>query len=468
MASSINTIYKRFNGTDWDTIYFKTTASQVIESTAKRFLVPTTHTINGKYFFTTTDSNGVAQGIVLYGTDIKVDNSIDAPTIASQIANINNSISSFQNKYLSISAAASTYATQAALKEVNDMVSAIELGDTKVPYSSESDNAGYALRASKDEKQNVIHETYATIVALQELDDTVSEILFGDTVVPKATEANSAGYALEAGSAIKDSNGNIIADTYIPLSQRGTANGIATLNDEGKVPTSQLPSYVDDVIEYAGQGNFPTTGETGKIYVDTTNNKTYRWSGTGYVEISSSLALGYTSATAYRGDLGKANADAITALQEAVSAIELGDTIVPKATEASTAGYATKATQDGNGKNIADTYATIVALQELDDTVSEILFGDTVVPKATEANSAGYALEAGSATSATNDSEGNNISTTYLKKGGDTVTGQIDFNKRPTFKASPSSTIYHTHKIIFYGSATPDGAQSGDIWLATA
>jgi len=56
----------------------------------------------------------------------------------------------------------------------------------------------------------------------------------------------------------------------------------------GTVPASQLPSYVDDVVEAAGTGNFPATGETDKIYVDTSANKTYRWSGSQYVEISAS------------------------------------------------------------------------------------------------------------------------------------------------------------------------------------
>ena len=73
----------------------------------------------------------------------------------------------------------------------------------------------------------------------------------------------------------------------------------------GTVPTSALPSYVDDVLEYSTQSAFPTTGESGKIYISADNNKTYRWSGSAYVEISSSLALGETSSTAYRGDRGK-------------------------------------------------------------------------------------------------------------------------------------------------------------------
>lgn len=73
----------------------------------------------------------------------------------------------------------------------------------------------------------------------------------------------------------------------------------------GTIPTGNLPSYVDDVIEADDYDALPPTGEAGKIYVDKETNKTYRWGGSAYVEISASLALGETSATAFRGDHGK-------------------------------------------------------------------------------------------------------------------------------------------------------------------
>ena len=91
----------------------------------------------------------------------------------------------------------------------------------------------------------------------------------------------------------------------IPASQKGAANGVAELDSAGKVPSSQLPSFVDDVLEYDSQTGFPETGEDGKIYVDKDTNKTYRWSGTTYVEIAGGVALGETASTAYRGDRGK-------------------------------------------------------------------------------------------------------------------------------------------------------------------
>ncbi len=91
----------------------------------------------------------------------------------------------------------------------------------------------------------------------------------------------------------------------IPATEKGTANGVAELDANGHVPSAQLPSYVDDVVEYPTAADFPATGEPGKIYVDLAANLTYRWSGSTYVEISPSLALGETSSTAYRGDRGK-------------------------------------------------------------------------------------------------------------------------------------------------------------------
>lgn len=102
---------------------------------------------------------------------------------------------------------------------------------------------------------------------------------------------------------------------FLLSSSLGIANGIATLDNSGKVPSTQLPSYVDDVLEYSSSTAFPSIGESGKIYVDTNSNKTYRWSGSIYVEISKSLSLGSTSSTAYRGDLGVKNADNIATLQ---------------------------------------------------------------------------------------------------------------------------------------------------------
>jgi phage-related tail fiber protein len=66
----------------------------------------------------------------------------------------------------------------------------------------------------------------------------------------------------------------------------GAVNGVAQLDATGKVPAAQLPSYVDDVLEYATLAALPVTGEAGKIYVTQNDNKIFRWSGSAYIEIS--------------------------------------------------------------------------------------------------------------------------------------------------------------------------------------
>lgn len=103
---------------------------------------------------------------------------------------------------------------------------------------------------------------------------------------------------------IHDSATGTIMRMPVSILYSALGSAFASLID-GKVPASQLPSYVDDVLEYANVAAFSATGETGKIYVAIDTNKTYRWSGSAYVEISASLALGETSSTAYRGDRGK-------------------------------------------------------------------------------------------------------------------------------------------------------------------
>ena len=103
-------------------------------------------------------------------------------------------------------------------------------------------------------------------------------------------------------------------NSKLDTSLKGAANGIAELDSNGKILESQLPSYVDDVLEgYYYNNNFYEdstytaliTGETGKIYIDLATNKTYRWGGSTYVLISETITLGETSSTAYRGDRGK-------------------------------------------------------------------------------------------------------------------------------------------------------------------
>ena len=139
-----------------------------------------------------------------------------------------------------------------------------------------------------------------------------------DYTLPVATSSILGGVLAKAYTAATDtvevtidSSGKLYVPTYPTLaslgglasSEKGAVNGVAELDAAGKVPSSQLPSYVDDVIEgYYYNGSFyeesshttVITPETGKIYVDIAENKSYRWSGTAYIEIAQSTIHKYT------------------------------------------------------------------------------------------------------------------------------------------------------------------------------
>ena len=184
------------------------------------------------------------------------------------------------------------------------------------------------------------------------------------------------------------------ASDFLPTSAKGAASGVASLDESGRVPAAQLPSYVDDVLEYATVSAFPAQGEAGKIYVATQTNLTYRWSGTGYVEISPSIALGGTSSTAFPGDRG-------VTLETKVSNILDGGLKVAKATSADTAAQANHATSA--------------------DSATQATNADY----ANAATNASYAVHAQQADKATSDADGNKIASTYLKKSGGVMTGTL-------------------------------------------
>lgn len=135
---------------------------------------------------------------------------------------------------------------------------------------------------------------------------TSSQSAISSASAAATSESNAQQYASNASSSAQAA-----AQSAAEIANlKGVPNGLAELDSSGLVPSSQLPSYVDDVLEYQDEAHFPVTGESGKIYIDLSTNKSYRWSGSTYVAIASDLALGETSSTAYRGDRGKAAYDA--------------------------------------------------------------------------------------------------------------------------------------------------------------
>ena len=159
-----------------------------------------------------------------------------------------------------------------------------------------------------------------------------NEFTNGTKVAKTASNADNLGGVAPAGyvKQVKVGNTTYTANnSLVTLPAYQVAGSYATLDGSGKVPSSQLPSYVDDVIEgYYSSGKFyynedktnEISGETGKIYTDLNSNKTYRWGGSAYVEISASLAIGTTAGTAYDGASGAKNASDISSLQNSVSA----------------------------------------------------------------------------------------------------------------------------------------------------
>ena len=124
-------------------------------------------------------------------------------------------------------------------------------------------------------------------------------IVAGFIAMLAGTDTNAKNLVLADGT-------NIAQSTFIAATEKAANNGVATLDATGKVPSSQLPSFVDDVIEAANFAALPAEGEGGKIYVTLDDNKTYRWGGSAYAEISASVALGETAGTAYEGSKGAA------------------------------------------------------------------------------------------------------------------------------------------------------------------
>lgn len=188
------------------------------------------------------------------------------------------------------------------------------------------DNEGLGIVWGKVKERDTSTLTAAQNDATSKVNAAKNE-LQGEITAVEGNVTTLQGYFTNgsAKKAIADKNGNAIDTTYIKNSEKGTANGVASLDATGKIPASQVPGSMDEIIEgYYYNGNFyldsahqqKITGEESKIYVDLETNKTYRWGGTTYVEISASLALGETAGTAYEGNKGKANADAIAVLQE--------------------------------------------------------------------------------------------------------------------------------------------------------
>ena len=251
--------------------------------------------------------------------------------------------------------------------------------------------ATYPIKMLRDEdKQAFVPFTNAAAVvdkdnqSLQELMDNGKYKIQNNVTTASAGKGVLDAYQ---GKVLNDKFSN-----YVPLSQKGVANGVASLDAEGKVPSAQLPSYVDDVIEsyiVSGStalssgwlsktnGGAALTPETGKIYLVMTSgsyqNKQYRWGGSTYVLCNPSdvnSVNGMTGVVTLKsltiqkngtkvGDTFNGSADKTINITVPTKVSELSNDsnyITASANITGNAATATKATQDGNGNVIADTY----------------------------------------------------------------------------------------------------------------
>lgn len=241
-------------------------------------------------------------------------------------------ISSAKNTYMPIRAASS--AALGGIKTNGDSITTPIVADQGTTsqggyYPIELDKGGVAW-------VKVPWKDFNTTYTLSGSDAivTLTPSTNGVQGTPSSITINNVGHASAADTATKatnDSDGNKISTTYLKASLKGKANGLAELGSDGKVPSAQLPSYVDDVIEgYLYNGKFykesahttAITGEGGKIYVDLSTEVTYRWSGSKFVEISKSLAVGTTSGTAYDGAKGAALEKKVNSLESTTSGIK--------------------------------------------------------------------------------------------------------------------------------------------------
>ena len=146
------------------------------------------------------------------------------------------------------------------------------------------------------------HDNYEELAKVTDGDHDVS------TINPHNVTATQVGLGNADNTADVDKPISAATQTALDLAEKlinkGAVNGYAELDGSGKVPSAQLPAAVDTIVEVADYASLPRPGSSGVIYVTIDDGKTWRWGGTDYVEISSSLALGATSSTAHRGDHG--------------------------------------------------------------------------------------------------------------------------------------------------------------------
>ena len=217
----------------------------------------------------------------------------------------------------------------------------VDLGDVK-GEKGEKGERGVGIREIYKTETEGYNNTYRIVLT----DDTYYEIIVKDgTNVTTLDHVDSASTHPVRSSTLYTELGKKINQT-----EKGAPNGVATLDSNRKISNSQLPSYVDDVIEgYYHNNQFyeedthetVVVAEGGKIYIDIPSGNCYRWGGSTYAKISENLTIGTTSGTAYSGEKGLIVENKVSALEQAVTSISpknvfFGQCTTPSSTQTKT------------------------------------------------------------------------------------------------------------------------------------
>ncbi len=299
------------------------------------------------------------------------------------------------------------------------------------------------------------------------------------------------------GSAAKSINITASSVGAAASSHKHAAADITSVNASaitGTIAAANLPSYVDDVLEYNGTANFPTTGESGKIYTDTSTNKIYRWSGSQYVVISDSLALGTTSSTAFRGDYGNSAYAHISRTDNphGVTKAQLGLGSVENKSSATIRGELTKAnvttalgyTPPTTDTNTHYTSKNVVGASTATSNTTSALTNGNVYLNSVEngAVTSAHKISGSGATTVTSDASGNIVvsstNTTYSSlKNPNALTISLNGTSQGAYDGSAAKSINitassvgaaassHTHS--YAGSSSAGGAATSAAKLNT-
>lgn len=295
-----------------------TTANGLMSSTDKAKLDGIAEGAN-KYVHPTTAGNihiptgGKTGQVLKYGGSSGTATWADPDTIAVDDALSSTSTNPVQNKVINdklttmdSSISANTKKLAGIEEGANKYVHPTTAGNKHIPAGGSS---GQILRWSADgtatwgtDNDTTYEDATQTVHGLMSIADKkkLDGIASGATKITVDSALSSTSTNPVQNKVINTELGN-----KINTSARGAKNGVASLDANGLVPSSQLPSYVDDVIEgYYSDGAFykedthktVITGETGKIYVDLATNMSYRYGGTEYVKITSSDMVAITNA----------------------------------------------------------------------------------------------------------------------------------------------------------------------------